>query len=70
MLQFKKGSRTELNLDQIYVNPDQPRKIFEEEELEELSSSIREFGVIQPLLVTRGEDGKYLVCFVLKDISH
>lgn len=61
MLQLKKGNRMELAVDQIYVNPDQPRKIFEEEELEELSSSIREFGVIQPLLVTKGEDGKYLL---------
>ncbi|MBQ4504063.1 MAG: ParB N-terminal domain-containing protein, partial [Firmicutes bacterium] len=59
MLQLKKGNRVELAVDQIYVNPDQPRKIFEEEELEELSSSIREFGVIQPLLVTKGVDGKY-----------
>ncbi|MBQ8590672.1 MAG: ParB/RepB/Spo0J family partition protein [Firmicutes bacterium] len=61
MLQLKKGNRMELSVEQIYVNPDQPRKIFEEEELEELSNSIREFGVIQPLLVTRGEDGKYLL---------
>ncbi|MBR2002528.1 MAG: ParB/RepB/Spo0J family partition protein [Firmicutes bacterium] len=61
MLQLKKGNRVELAVDQIYVNPDQPRKIFEEEELEELSSSIREFGVIQPLLVTKGVDGKYLL---------
>ncbi|MBQ4505606.1 MAG: ParB/RepB/Spo0J family partition protein, partial [Firmicutes bacterium] len=61
MLQLKKGNRMELAVDQIYVNPDQPRKIFEEEELEELSSSIREFGVIQPLLVTKGVDGKYLL---------
>ena len=61
MLQMRKGSRLELAVDQIYVNPDQPRKIFEEEELEELSSSIREFGVIQPLLVTKGENGKYLL---------
>ena len=37
MLQLKKGNRLDLAVDQILVNPDQPRKVFDEEELEELS---------------------------------
>jgi ParB family chromosome partitioning protein len=41
----------ELALDQIDTNPNQPRKVFDEEPLEELASSIREHGVIQPILV-------------------
>lgn len=61
MLQFKRGNRMELSVDEILVNPEQPRKIFLEEELEELSSSISELGVIQPLLVKKAEDGKYLL---------
>ena len=35
----------------LHPNPDQPRKVFSEAELEELASSIREKGIIQPLLV-------------------
>ena len=37
----------------IVPNPFQPRKTFHDESLQELSASIREFGVIQPLLVRR-----------------
>ncbi len=36
-------------LDQISPNPDQPRRTFDEEALEELATSIRELGIIQPL---------------------
>lgn len=41
----------ELSLDEIVVNPEQPRKHFDEVLLNELSQSIRENGVIQPILV-------------------
>ena len=61
MLQLKKGNRLDLAVDQILVNPDQPRKVFDEEELEELSSSIGEFGVIQPLIVKKDSSGKYFL---------
>lgn len=44
------GTRT-LNLDQIEPDPDQPRGRFEDEALTELAASIRERGVIQPLIV-------------------
>jgi len=40
-----------VSVDQIITNPNQPRKIFKERELEELANSIRENGVIQPLIV-------------------
>ena len=40
----------------IQPNPEQPRKTFAPEELEELAASIREYGVLQPLLVKRGAD--------------
>ncbi len=40
---------------QIKPNPDQPRRDFNEEQLRELASSIREFGVLQPIIVTKIE---------------
>lgn len=44
---------TEMPLEQIVPNPNQPRTHFNESELEELSESIRENGVLQPLLVRK-----------------
>ena len=43
------GSIVELNLEHIEVNPFQPSSSFNDEHLEELASSIRELGVIQPI---------------------
>lgn len=41
----------ELDLTLIHPNPDQPRTIFDEKSLQELADSIREHGVIQPIIV-------------------
>jgi ParB family transcriptional regulator, chromosome partitioning protein len=41
----------EVPLKKIYPNPDQPRKVFEQEPLEELALSIKEHGLIEPLVV-------------------
>ncbi|AYJ80723.1 chromosome partitioning protein ParB [Aliarcobacter cryaerophilus ATCC 43158] len=43
----------------IKPNPNQPRKIFDEEKLQELSSSIKEHGLLQPVVVVEDEDGTY-----------
>jgi ParB family chromosome partitioning protein len=43
----------------IVANPQQPRRIFNEEELVELINSIKEHGVLQPLIVTEKRDGTY-----------
>ncbi len=43
----------------IKANPHQPRTDFSEEELTELADSIKEHGVIQPLIVTQEDDGTY-----------
>lgn len=40
----------------IHPNPEQPRRDFDEKELNELAQSIREYGVLQPLLVSKVED--------------
>ena len=51
----------EILTDNIVPNPFQPRKIFAEEALSELMESIREFGVIQPLIVRQTEAGFELI---------
>jgi ParB family chromosome partitioning protein len=48
-------------IDSIQPNPRQPRQSFREGELEELSASIREHGVIQPLIVSPLADGTYVL---------
>lgn len=53
------GSIVELDLEHIEVNPFQPRSSFNDEQLEELASSIRELGVIQPITVRKLERNKY-----------
>ena len=53
------GNILELPLDQITENPYQPRTVFSEEALEELASSIRELGVIQPITVRKIATDKY-----------
>jgi len=49
------GSITELPVSQISPNPLQPRSIYDEADLNALASSIREHGLIQPLVVSRHE---------------
>ncbi|MEL4307376.1 ParB/RepB/Spo0J family partition protein [Joostella sp. CR20] len=53
------GSIVELDIDAIEVNPFQPRTNFNEEALQELSISIKELGVIQPITVRKMEFNKY-----------
>jgi len=50
----------ELMLEKVVPNPDQPRKQFSEEALEELTASIREHGVLLPLIVTP-EGDKFMI---------
>ena len=53
----------ELPIDLLVRNPDQPRRVFTEAEIEELSASIREKGILQPILVrpAPGQTGKYQI---------
>jgi len=58
----EKGERTQnLALGQIRPSPLQPRTEFRDEQLSELVESIRELGVIQPLIVRRGPEGYELI---------
>lgn len=51
----------EIAIDLIKPNPDQPRINFNEEALEELATSIRELGIIQPLTLRSAEAGTYMI---------
>lgn len=52
---------TEINIDDIRSNPYQPRKTFDIESLNELAKSIREYGVLQPIIVKKSIKGYELV---------
>ena len=51
----------EIDIDKIKPNPNQPRKNFDQEALDDLACSIKVHGVIQPIVVNKAEDGKYLI---------
>jgi ParB family chromosome partitioning protein len=53
------GNVIDLSLEDIDMNPFQPRTSFNEDQLRELASSIRELGVIQPITVRKKGFGKY-----------
>ncbi|WP_298952656.1 ParB/RepB/Spo0J family partition protein [uncultured Nonlabens sp.] len=53
------GNVIDLSLEDIDMNPFQPRTSFNEEQLKELASSIKELGVIQPITVRKKGFGKY-----------
>lgn len=54
----KSGIR-KIDVSAIKANPNQPRKIFDEEKLQELSESIKEHGLLQPVVVVENSDGKF-----------
>lgn len=59
---IKEGeSITELPVTALYPNPDQPRKVFDENALKDLSDSIKEHGVIVPIIVNKQSDGKFMI---------
>lgn len=55
------SSISEIPLNQIEANPDQPRREFEPDALEELAASIREIGIIQPVTLRKIADGRYQI---------
>ncbi len=59
--QTESGGATEISLENIFPNPDQPRKAFDEGALNDLASSIKEHGVIMPLVVNKKDDGTYMI---------
>jgi ParB family chromosome partitioning protein len=55
------GGELLLSPDQLFPNPGQPRKVFDEESLKELADSIREHGIIQPVIAEDRGDGAYTI---------
>ena len=51
----------EIEIDKILANPNQPRRDFNEEALQELADSIKELGVIQPITLRKMDDGTYQI---------
>lgn len=51
-----------IDIQKISPNPDQPRQTFSEESIRELADSIKEKGVLQPVIVTRQSGGYILIC--------
>ena len=56
-----KGDIVEINISEIRSNPYQPRKVFDQSALEELAQSIKEYGVVQPIIVKKSIKGYELV---------
>lgn len=55
------SSINEIELSKIQVNPDQPRRVFDEEALQELAVSIRQIGVIQPITLRKIDEDSYQI---------
>lgn len=55
------SSINEIALEKIYPNPDQPRRTFDEEALEELALSIKEHGVISPITLRKESNNRYMI---------
>ena len=55
------SSINEVELSKIVANPNQPRRNFDQEALDELADSIREHGVISPITLRKNDDGTYMI---------
>lgn len=55
------SSINEVEIEKIKANPNQPRREFDAEALEELAESIRQIGIIQPITLRQMEDGTYQI---------
>ena len=55
------GAIQQLDITMLDRNPEQARKTFDEETLKEMSNSMKLYGVLQPLLVTKLPNGRYQI---------
>lgn len=56
-----KGAVNEIDVKKIFPNPNQPRKNFDEDALNELAASIKTHGIISPIIVNKNEDGYMII---------
>lgn len=61
MGKYECGKLYPLELIKLTSNPDQPRKVFPDEEIQVLADSIKENGLLQPILVKEMEDGQTII---------
>jgi len=57
----KEQDIVQLPVNQLVPNPGQPRKNFDETELQELADSIKTYGIIQPIIAANAGDGTYII---------
>ncbi len=58
---MRQGDVSKIPMNKIYTNPNQPRKHFDKESLNELAESIRVHGLIQPIIVNQMDDGYMII---------
>ena len=56
---YKDGDFYNVDLDMILPSPNQPRKYFDPVSLNELSQSIKQKGVLQPVIIRKGDNNKF-----------
>ncbi len=59
--EMRHGDVEKIDLAKVYPNPNQPRKTFDKESLNELAESIRIHGLIQPVIVNKMDDGYMII---------
>lgn len=59
--EIRQGDTQKIDINKIYTNPNQPRKNFDKESLNELAESIRLHGLIQPIIVNEMPDGYMII---------
>lgn len=60
-LEMRNGDVQQIEINEIYTNPNQPRKNFDKQSLEELAESIKIHGLIQPIIVNKMDDGYMII---------
>lgn len=55
------NSISEIDISEIIANPNQPRKHFDENALNDLANSIKVHGIIQPIVLNKKNNGKYMI---------
>lgn len=60
-MEFERGKLYQLSINELQPDPNQPRKYFDPEGLNELTASIKEKGVLQPILFRQDDGGKLLI---------
>ena len=60
-IKTKANDIVQMSVDKLIPNPGQPRKNFDEAELNELAASIKTYGIIQPVIAANAGDGTYII---------